>query len=664
MAEAKLVVSVEENGVVSTTADLNNFSKASKKADTSTKNLAKTGKTSQAALSGVGKRAGQAGIQVQQFVGQVQGGTSAFVALSQQAADLGFVLGFPLLGAVTGIAAAFAGSLLPNLFESKDASEELEDALANLSDIIDITDDNVIKLSKSVITLAQVNEKAAQLEVARGLLESAKAAESAADVIQDTVSEVVGGLTIGEQRLAQLVRAYEATGRDLVEAFPESRDFFTRVNFPALTDALVELQSDFNLTEEEAASFFSALGQQITDRSAESAERLGSVVSELGLKYTTTNRDILELSSNLSRSTATILEQARATQALQEILDELNRTQGDINDLFDDDLIADERKSQDLLEKEQQKRAAAREKREEQLFKRRLDLARSFRKQNELEQIDYLNRLTQAETNAQNFLIEVSRLGESPVEQIGRIESEKLATLEQFRAEDLVNQQQYEDAKTAITEEAIRQRSDLQQANTMMIVSSTADLFESLAQLEASFGDRRSSRFKTLFALSKGFAIANSLLNLNAAVVQAAADPTALTPAQKFANIAAVTAALGGVVSSIASARLPARAQGGQFAANQPFLVGENGAEIVQFNSGGRIASNSDSRDLLSGSGGMGNVTIINQTSGRVDSTDRQVNQDGDLIITIKEVLKEEVVQANSGFNKAFNQTRKSQRIL
>ena len=61
------------------------------------------------ALGGVGRNAGMAGIQVQQFVGQIQGGQSAMVALSQQGADLGFVLGAPLLGAVVGITASIVG---------------------------------------------------------------------------------------------------------------------------------------------------------------------------------------------------------------------------------------------------------------------------------------------------------------------------------------------------------------------------------------------------------------------------------------------------------------------------------------------------------------------------------------------------------------------------
>ena len=77
-------------------------------------------------VSGIGRSAGMAGIQLQQFVGQVQGGQSVMLALSQQSADLGFVLGAPLLGAITGIAASLAGILLPSLFSTNEEIKNLE----------------------------------------------------------------------------------------------------------------------------------------------------------------------------------------------------------------------------------------------------------------------------------------------------------------------------------------------------------------------------------------------------------------------------------------------------------------------------------------------------------------------------------------------------------
>ena len=83
-------------------------------------------KKASASLGKMGRNAGMAGIQIQQFVGQVTTGTSAMTALSQQAADLGFVLGVPLAGAIISIAAALAGPLLSAMRDVTDESKSLQ----------------------------------------------------------------------------------------------------------------------------------------------------------------------------------------------------------------------------------------------------------------------------------------------------------------------------------------------------------------------------------------------------------------------------------------------------------------------------------------------------------------------------------------------------------
>lgn len=81
------------------------------------------------ALSGVGGGAAQAGIQIQQLVGQIQGGTSAFTALAQQGADLGFVLGAPLVGVIVSLAAVIGGVLYNSIEKTKGSMKELPEEL-------------------------------------------------------------------------------------------------------------------------------------------------------------------------------------------------------------------------------------------------------------------------------------------------------------------------------------------------------------------------------------------------------------------------------------------------------------------------------------------------------------------------------------------------------
>lgn len=104
------------------------LSKTSKTAES----FAKTANGASKNISGFGKSAGAASIQIQQFVGQVQGGVSPMVALSQQAADLGIVLGAPLVGVIAALGASLATVLIPTLFS---ASEEI-DHLTEVADRI------------------------------------------------------------------------------------------------------------------------------------------------------------------------------------------------------------------------------------------------------------------------------------------------------------------------------------------------------------------------------------------------------------------------------------------------------------------------------------------------------------------------------------------------
>ncbi len=113
--------------VVKLDADVKKFEQKILAAESSVDKLGVSAGKATKKVGGMGRNAGMAGIQFQQFIGQVQGGQSAMLALSQQSADLGFVLGAPLLGAVVGISASIAGILLPNLFKTNEELKKLEE---------------------------------------------------------------------------------------------------------------------------------------------------------------------------------------------------------------------------------------------------------------------------------------------------------------------------------------------------------------------------------------------------------------------------------------------------------------------------------------------------------------------------------------------------------
>lgn len=223
-------------------------------------NTAQRARTMTGALGGVGRSAGQAGIQFQQFVGQLQGGVSPFVAVSQQAADLGFVLGVPLVGAIVSIGAVIAGSLLPNLMESKKGFED------NLKEIKRLTDgfkgltaaeqeyisfnlkakiaerqQAIINLEAELQRLRRTTNDISQADIQiEGYLEDT-------DNATDTTRELNAQLSIEQRQLKELERQLKDI-QEPMEGFAGStekvvnkfRELFTEVfdqsKFPTATD--------------------------------------------------------------------------------------------------------------------------------------------------------------------------------------------------------------------------------------------------------------------------------------------------------------------------------------------------------------------------------------------------------------------------------------------
>lgn len=147
------------------------------------------------AVAGMGRKAGQAGIQVQQLVGQIQGGTNPMLALSQQAADLGFVLGAPLLGAVAGLAASFAMVLLPSLFDTEDS----------LEDVIKLMD----KLNESTVTLTENQIKAKE----QGFDKQIDAMKKLQKAAEDNLSAFDTGIKEQDLTSADIERMIDLQGR-------------------------------------------------------------------------------------------------------------------------------------------------------------------------------------------------------------------------------------------------------------------------------------------------------------------------------------------------------------------------------------------------------------------------------------------------------------------
>jgi hypothetical protein len=105
-----------DKAVTATTNNaVNNINKKLAQSSKQTESFSNATASANTNVARFGRSAGMASIQVQQFIGQVSGGVSPLIAMSQQAADLGIVLGAPLIGSVVGIAAAIGTMLVPRI---------------------------------------------------------------------------------------------------------------------------------------------------------------------------------------------------------------------------------------------------------------------------------------------------------------------------------------------------------------------------------------------------------------------------------------------------------------------------------------------------------------------------------------------------------------------
>ncbi|MBJ6488702.1 hypothetical protein JGS09_23765 [Enterobacter cloacae] len=226
---------------------------------------------------------------------------------------------------------------------------------------------------------------------------------------------------------------------------------------------------------------------------------------------------------------------------------------------------------------------------------------------------------------------------QDPAANINLQEQRKLDALEQYQQMGVLSAQQYEDAKTAIQEQAAnaRRKIAVDEANAQTeaigsILGSASQGFDSLASIIESTSGKSSGAYVAMFAAAKAFAIAQSTLSLNTAIMQAMADPTALTPAQKMANYAAIASAGASLLSNIASVSMSGgRRYGGTVSAGNAYRINEDGRSEIFQTAGGQQAfiPNQSGKiipaDKVGGGGGVvQHITFeINTTGGIDDAT-------------------------------------------
>ncbi|HFN4092699.1 TPA: tape measure protein [Enterobacter hormaechei] len=216
---------------------------------------------------------------------------------------------------------------------------------------------------------------------------------------------------------------------------------------------------------------------------------------------------------------------------------------------------------------------------------------------------------------------------QDPAAQVNEEEQRKLEALTKYQQMGVINAQQFEDGKTAIARQAsndrisIAQQEAKRQVDVMnMLLGGIGEGFSGLAEIVSKSAGESNAAYKTLFAISKAFAVAQSTLNLQLALSNAMASGPF---PWNIAAMAQVAAAGGQVISSIGAMSYGGgREHGGPVSASSMYRVGEGGKpEIFKASNGsqymipgdnGRVISN---RDIGSG-GGEFNYSPVIQVNG------------------------------------------------
>lgn len=238
-------------------------------------------------------------------------------------------------------------------------------------------------------------------------------------------------------------------------------------------------------------------------------------------------------------------------------------------------------------------------------------------------------------------------------------EQQKLDQLEVWRQADIAGMENYESIKTQITEQANQEREKFDAANNRMLLGNSANLFGSMADLAGTFAGEQSGLYKTMFAVSKAFSIAESIIAIQTGIAKAAATPF---PAN-LAAMASVAAATMGIVSTITGTNMQGVAHSGitDIPREGTWLL-DKGERVVDSN------TNADLKNYLNGrnqsaNSATGNVVVnINQLpadmNAEVNKTDDEF---GRKVIDVVLMDQRSGGEMTSGYQNMWGLNRKGQ---
>lgn len=733
---ASLIARVKTEGAEASAKQLDDFASSAEKADTSATKMASSVDKATPKLKGFGTGAQQIGYQVQDMIVQIQGGTSAFVAIGQQGSQLAgaFGPGGAVIGAVIALSAAVGGVLYKSLGQAKTSTEELQAAGKTLDDVLQKNKDGTYELSDGFVELAN-NIDTASLAQAR-FYEAQSATVTQTEGAKQAISDLVDGLDTWTNGTAIGAAQTMSLGQST----------------SSLTGYLEDLSDKFGITNAEAETLVPLLAAVQRNASPENIKALSDETARLNDKYNGTNGELVKFNGELFKNVGLLQESASKSDTLSNSQDKLSKATNSATQRLkeqNDQII----KNVQIGNMADKQRYAAQAEADKQAFAQRqgvteeqikaYNAARDEEARQDIQRVtDAENKKVEAEQKAadkrgaaqakraeneaqrqqnaaNNFLDTLARQNQDELAAIDAQEQQKLEKLQGFRDNETITQQQFEDAKTQIALDADAKRNELLQKQTeeRMKKQNSADSYleqlraqneGELAEIdrqqeiklqklqdfydqglvaesdyqkarsdiaETADQERLDSYIATIGettdllksnlgqgnALYKAAAITQTTIDTYKAAQGAYAALAGIPVVGPALGVAAAAAAITAGLSTVSKIR-SAREQGGYLAAGQASTIAERGKpEVIMPAGASRVRTAEQMRQIMGETGGntgAPQISIINQTTGRIDSVQQEQDDEGRITLLIREVVSGDLQDSNSRITKSRRATR------
>ena len=243
----------------------------------------------------------------------------------------------------------------------------------------------------------------------------------------------------------------------------------------------------------------------------------------------------------------------------------------------------------------------------------------------------------------EDFMAQIMGQNAAELELLEIQEQQKLDVANQYREQNLINEEQYQAAVNAINEQYALKRAN-----------ATGKTFGMMADnIKASLGEASSAY--------KAFAIAQATIATYTSAIEAYKSASAIPIVGWVLGPVAAAAAVAAGLANIGKIR-SAREQGGNLAAGQLSTIAErNKPEVIMPAGASRVRTAEQMRQIMGENGnksGGDSVTIVNNTTGRVDSAVTERDDEGRLRVIISETVSAALQDSNSAISKSRRATR------